>query len=93
MTDPASREREPGRRHPLIEQGVAEWRSLSRGEIAFLVPLAVLLVVVAVVGAGSPVTGILAALLIGLVGGAGIAVMRRRRERRAGTPSGRSAPR
>lgn len=73
---------EPAKRSPLLDQVIAEWRGLTRGEFAFLALLAIALVALAIVGARGPETAIPAALAFGLLGGAAIAVIRRRKERR-----------
>lgn len=59
-----------------------EWRGLSRGELAFLLVIAVLLVVFFAMEPKGPAQVIPGALVIGLLAGAGIAVIRRRRASR-----------
>ena len=62
---------------------LAEWRGLSIGEIAFLAPLLIAVMVFLLIEPRGPETVIPAALVVGLLAGAGIAVIRRRRGRAA----------
>jgi hypothetical protein len=60
---------------------LAEWRGLSAGEIAFLVPLLLAVAVLLLIEPRGPETVIPTALIVGLLAGAGLAVIRRRRGR------------
>lgn len=70
-----------GQRSPLLESVLSEWRGLSKGEIAFLVPLLLIVGVLLLIEPRGPETVIPTALIVGLLAGAGIAVIRRRRNR------------
>jgi uncharacterized membrane protein YczE len=65
-----------------LQNVVNEWRGLSLGELAFLIPLALVLVAFIVIEPKGPEQAIPATLVIGVLAGAGIAVSRRRRARR-----------
>jgi hypothetical protein len=54
-----------------------ELRGLSRGEIAFLVPVGVVVVAIAFVAPGGAAAALFSALFVGLLAGAVIAVKRR----------------
>jgi hypothetical protein len=70
-----------GQRNSAIESLLSEWRGLSVGEIAFLAPLLIAVAILLLIEPRGPETVIPAALAIGLLAGAGIAVSRRRRGR------------
>lgn len=70
-----------GQRSALLESLLAEWRGLSKGEIAFLAPLLLIVAVLLLIEPRGPETVIPTALIVGLLAGAGIAVIRRRRNR------------
>jgi MYXO-CTERM domain-containing protein len=70
-----------GGRSPLLESVLSEWRGLSKGEIAFLAPLLLIVGVLLLIEPRGPETVIPTALIVGLLAGAGIAVIRRRRNR------------
>lgn len=72
----------PEQKPSPLQTVVDEWRGLSKGELAFLIPLAILLVVFLAIEPKGPEQVIPATLVIGVLAGAGIAVSRRRRARR-----------
>lgn len=72
-------------RKPLWEQIVLEWRSLSRGEIVFLVLVGAALVAFSLVGPGGGLAVAGATLVAGFSAGIVIAAGRRRRSDAART--------
>jgi hypothetical protein len=61
---------------------VTEWTRLSPGEWIFLAMIAIGIVALALFVPGGAVTGLLSALVLGLLAGAAIALNRRRQNRR-----------
>jgi hypothetical protein len=73
--------RSDDKRSSALESLLSEWRSLSVGEIVFLAPLLLAVAILLLIEPRGPETVIPAALVIGVLAGAGIAVSRRRRAR------------
>jgi MYXO-CTERM domain-containing protein len=69
------------KRSSALESLLAEWRGLSIGEIAFLAPVLLAAAILLLIEPRGPETVIPTALVVGLLAGAGIAVIRRRRNR------------
>lgn len=76
--------REPQKRRidDLLATVTAEWKGLSAGELVFVGLVAVAIFALWLIGPADAATGLFYALLLGLLAGIGIAVARKRRDRR-----------
>ena len=65
-----------------VSELAAEWKSLTRGELAFVALVGVGIVVLAFTVPGGALNGLISAVSVGLVAGLVIALNRRRQRRR-----------